>query len=270
MKYRNNSAIFSTPSGEEFKLESQNLAFRIGGRYKIASYTFSIPVSDLGTGTDEEMGTSFGLGLTLFMRQQLLHASFRNTKGFRSEIPGESTVFREDVSLFRATVFGFQVLNNRKYSLRSSFKQRDRQLQSSGSFLIGGLIDRQRLQTAQGITIPLNNGSQSVITRYAQTKLGVGVGYGYTWVFGKNWFLTPMGIVGPEFRFVAFDELDLPRERERLHISPRFRGHLACGWNGYPLAVGLSTIYLPSLDATDNLDTRTDDLSVELRITYRF
>ncbi|MFK8163281.1 MAG: DUF4421 family protein [Lewinella sp.] len=270
LKFRNKSAIFSTPAGEEFKLESQGLAFRIGGRYKWASYTFSIPISDLGTGTDDEMGTGFGLGVTLFLRQQLLHASFRNTKGFRSETPGKKSEFRDDVSLFQATVFGFQVLNPRKFSLRSSFKQRDRQLQSSGSFLVGGLVDRQQMTSDIGISIPLNNGNQSVVTRYAQTKLGVGLGYGHTWVSKDHWFITPMAIIGPEFRFVAFDQLDAVRDQEKIHVSPRARGHLAFGWNGHPLAVAITAIYLPSFDATDNLDTKTDDLSIELRIVRRF
>lgn len=270
LKYRNKSAVFSTPAGEEFKLESQGLAYRLGGRYKWASYTFSFPISDLGTGTDEEMGTSFGIGLTLFLRQQLLHASFRNTKGFRSEMPGLGSEFRDDVSLFQANIFGFQVLNPRRYSLRSSFKLRDRQLQSSGSFLIGGSIDRQRMRSDIGIRVPLSNGNQSVLVRYAQTKLGIGLGYGYTWVFKNNWFITPMAIVGPEFRFVAFDELDKAREREKLQVNPRVRGHLGLGWNGDPLAIAITTIYFPTLDVTDNLDTKTDDLSIELRITRRF
>jgi hypothetical protein len=270
LKFRNKSAVFATSAGEEFKLESQGLAFRIGGRYKWASYTFSIPISDLGTGTEQEMGTSFGLGLTLFLRQQLLHASFRNTKGFRSITPGGESEFRDDVSLFQATVFGFQVLSPSQYSLRSSFKQRDRQLQSNGSLLLGGLVDRQRMYSEKGIRIPLNNGNQSVVTRYAQTKLGVGLGYGYTWVFKDHWFIAPMAIAGPEFRFVAFDELDEARDRERIHTSMRVRGHLGFGWNGNPLAFAFTAIYLPSLDATDNLDTKTNDLSIELRITRRF
>jgi hypothetical protein len=269
-KYRNKSAVFSTPAGEEFKLESQGLSYRLGGRYKWASYTFSFPISDLGTGTDLEMGTSFGIGLTLFLRQQLLHASFRNTKGFRSEMPGLGSEFRDDVSLFQANVFGFQVLNPRRYSLRSSFKLRDRQLQSNGSFLIGGSFDRQRMRSDIGIRVPLSNGNQSVLVRYAQTKLGIGLGYGYTWVFKNNWFITPMAIVGPEFRFVAFDELDKAREREKFKVNPRVRGHLGFGWNGDPLAIAITTIYFPTLDVTDNLNTKTNDLSIELRITRRF
>ncbi|WP_020569880.1 DUF4421 family protein [Neolewinella persica] len=270
LKFRNKSVVFATSAGEEFKLESQGLSFRIGGRYKWASYTFSIPISDLGTGTDEDMGTSFGLGVTLFLRQQLLHASFRNTKGFRSEMQGAGSEFRDDVSLFQATVFGFQVMNPSRFSLRSSFKQRDRQLQSNGSLLLGGLIDRQRMRSENGISIPLNNGNQSVVARYAQTKLGFGLGYGYTWLFKDHWFITPMAIAGPEFRFVAFDELDEDRKREKIHTSMRVRGHLGIGWNGNPLAVAVTAIYLPSLDVTDNLETQTDDLTLELRITRRF
>jgi hypothetical protein len=270
LRYKNNSLTFSTPAGEKFKLESKGLAFRLGGRYKQASYTFSIPVSDLGTGTEDRQGKSFSLGLTLFLRNQLLAGRFRNTRGFRSVTPEGESVFREDVDLFSAQLYGFHVLNNKRFSLRSSFKQRDRQLKSQGSFLLGGLIDRQLL-TSDGIYGPFEDGQEKLIRRAAQTKFGIGLGYAYSFHLGNHFFITPFAIVGPEFRFQSFDVVNnARREREQLRVSPRIRSYLALGWNGKRTAVAITSTYLPTLDVSENLDTRNNQLTVELRITRRF
>lgn len=269
-RYKDRSLTFSTPSGEDFKLENKGLSFRLGGRYKWASYTFSLPISDLGTGTDEEQSKNFSLGLTLFLRQQLVSGRFRTTQGFRSLSAEGESVFRDDVNLFTATVYGFHVLNNKKFSLRASFKQRDRQLQSQGSFLLGGLVDRQML-TSDGVFIPVEDGQNKWISRMAQTKFGVGLGYAHTFHLGNHFFLTPFAIAGPEFRFQTFDEVSSARrEREQLRVSPRIRGYLALGWNGKRTAVAITSTYLPTLDMSENLETRFNQLNVELRITRRF
>lgn len=269
-KYLDRSVAFSTSAGESFSLESQRLAYRIGGRYKWISYTLSIPVTDLGNATDQQNGTSFGLGSTLFLHKYLLNASFRNTVGFSTKMTGKEAVFRDDISLFQASVFGFRVLNSEHFSIRASFRQRERQLKNSGSLLVGGLIDRTLMQMNNGLSVPLRNGDQAFLTRYAQTKIGLGAGYAYTLVLGDHWFITPMVFVGPDFRFVTFDEQASFRKRDKLMVSPQIRGYFALGWNGDPLAVSLTGILLPGFDNTDSLDTTSKDLVVELRITRRF
>jgi len=268
-RYRDRSLEFKTTSGEELKLENQVLAFRIGGRLKFASYTFSIPIADLTAEMNEERSKNFGLGLTLFMRQHLLSGSFRSTKGFRSISSEGERVFRDDVDLFTATLYGFHVFNNKQFSLRSSFKQRDRQIKRSGSFIGGLLLDRRRLLT-DGLLIPLDNGEEEWLTRLAQTKVGVGVGYAHTFMFGERFFLTPFAVVGPEFRFINFDAINGGKRQDDFRVSPRLRGYLAAGWNGDKTAVSLSALYLPGLDITENLDTRFNNFTVELRITRRF
>lgn len=269
LRYRDRSLEFKTSAGEELKLENKVLAFRIGGRYRFASYTFSIPIADLTAEREEERVKNFGLGLTLFMRRNLVSGSFRNTRGFRTISPDGMRTFREDINLFSATLYGFHVFNNKRFSLRSSFKQRDRQLQAGGSFVGGLLLDRRRLLT-DGLLIPLDNGEDEWLTRLAQTKFGIGVGYAHTFMLGKNVFFTPFAIVGPEFRFINFDAVNGGRRQDDFRVSPRLRGYLAFGWNGDRTAVALTTLYLPGLDITENLDTRFNNFTMELRITRRF
>jgi hypothetical protein len=269
LRYRDRSLAFNSPSGEELKLEDQVFAFRIGGRYKRVSYTFSLPIADFTAEPNEKASKNFGLGLTLFMRQHLLSGSFRSTKGFRSITPDGESIFRDDVDLFSATFYGFHVFNHKQFSLRSSFKQRDRQLKSHGSILGGVLIDR-RLLTSEGLMVSRENGEEELLTRMAQSKFGVGVGYAHTFMLGKRVFLTPFAIVGPEFRFINVNTIDGVRRTGDLRVSPRLRSYLALGWNGEKTAVSLSSLYLPGLDSSRSLDTHFDVFTVELRITRRF
>ncbi|WP_020569030.1 DUF4421 family protein [Neolewinella persica] len=268
LRFRDRTVDFSTAGRETFRLENRGLAARIGGRYKAVSYTFSIPISDLGTGSNLEQGSSLGLALQFYRPKFYLLTDVRKTKGFRTLRPGMPASFRPDVELLTATLFGFHVLRHDKFSFRSAFKQKGRQLRSSGSLLLGGLVNRQVL-SADSITIPLSSEGNINITKFRQHKLGIGAGYAYTYAFDEFWSITPAVFGGAEFRFIDYDLFGSQRERERFRVSPRIRARLAFGYNGRRNYAALTGIYLPSVDATDNLDTRVGNLQIELRIGRR-
>ena len=268
LRYRNREANFSVAGREDFKLINRGLALRLGGRYKWFGYTFSVPLSDLGTGNEAREGRSFGLGLQFYRPKFYILTRFRKTDGFFSERADGTELFREDVSLFTATIFGFHVLNFRKFSLRSSFKQKGRQLRDSGSLLIGGLLSRQAL-SADGITLPLSEAGEVEVNRFSQEKVGIGIGYAYTHLFSETFYFTPMAMAGPEFRFLSYDLVTGNREREQFRVSPRIRARLALGYNGPRNYAAITAAYLPSLDATDNFDTRIKHTEIELRVGRR-
>lgn len=261
----NNNAKFSTPDGQGFQLENRNLAFRIGGRYKLASYTFSIPISDLGTGTDEEEGRGWGLGLRLYRRYGYFRTQFRYTNGFRLTEKDGSSTFRDDIQLFTAYVFGYHLLSAKQFSLRSSFNQRDRQIKSRGSFLLGGLANRRRL-LADNLSIPLNNGKQAEVERFAQTNIGLGGGYAYTQIINKHFFITPLLYAGPEIRFTNIEREGEGRMAETVRVGLQLRSRLSIGWNTNKYFIALIGDYVPNQDNTVNLDTRDSRTQVELRM----
>ena len=268
LRYRDNSVAFSVGDTEDLRLENKGLALRLGGRYKWLGYTFSIPLSDLGTSSDLGRAKSLGVNLQFYRAKFYLNANVRRTRGFENQGRTLQPVFREDIRFFNALVFGFRILNSKQFSLRSSFKLRGRQLRSSGSLLLGGVINRQVL-TADSLQLPFSSEGMVDIDRYAQIKAGVGVGYTYTFVSGA-FFATPLLIVGPEVRFIDYDPLGAEREIERLRVSPRIRGRLAIGLNGRRRYAAINAAYLPSIDVTDNLNTRIDQTTVELVLGYRF
>ncbi|WP_238750337.1 DUF4421 family protein [Neolewinella maritima] len=268
IRYRDNSAVFSVNDREELTLTNRGLALRIGGRYRWIGYTFSIPISDLGTGSELGDAKSLGANIQFYRNTFYLNANVRRTIGFERDSPDRAPEFREDIRFLNALLFGFRILNSKRFSLRSSFRLRNRQLRSAGSWLVGGAVARQVIK-ADSLELPLREAGTSVIDRFSQTKIGTGVGYAYTFIFGKYWFATPLLIAGPEIRFIAFDPLGTEREVERLRLSARVRGRISVGANGIRNYIALSASYLPSADNSDAFDTRVDEVQIELRIGHR-
>ena len=269
LRYRDNSASFSVDGAETLSLQNRGLAVRLGGRYKWLGYTFSIPVSDLGT--DSELGdaTSLGVNLQLFRDKVFLNLNARRTVGFEFQRPEAEPFFRKDIKFLDVLFYGFRILNSKHFSLGSAFRQRSRQLKSAGSFLLAGVANRQVL-TAHQLDLPINDGRVVSIDRYSQIKLGVGLGYAYTFLFGRNLFVTPVLIAGPEVRFVDYDPAAADRVLEAPRLSLRMRSRLAFGYNGRKNYVALTGAYLPSYDETETINTRVDETRIELILGHRF
>ncbi|WP_420460323.1 DUF4421 family protein [Neolewinella sp.] len=268
LRYRDNSAVFSVADQEQLYFTNRSLDLRLGGRYKWLGYTFSIPVSDLGTGSDLGDAKSLGVNLQVYRDKVYGNLNVRRTTGFERDMVGEEPVFQKDIRFINALLYGFRILNSNRFSLRSSFRVRNRQLKSAGSLLVGGAVARQVL-TADSLRLPLRDVGSTDINRFAQTKVGAGVGYAYTFIFGRFWFVTPLVIAGPELRFIDYDPLGSDREIERVRLSARVRSRLAFGANGHKVYASIIAAYLPSIDESDSFDTRVSETQLELVIGRR-
>ena len=268
LRYRDNSAVFSVADKEQLSFTNRSLDLRLGGRYKWLGYTFSIPVSDLGTGSDLGEAKSLGVNLQVYRDRFYGNLNVRRTTGFERDMVGEEATFQRDIRFTNILLYGFRILNSDRFSLRSSFRVRNRQLKSAGSLLLGGAVAREVL-TTDSLRLPLRDVGTVDINRFAQTKVGAGVGYAYTFVFGRFWFFTPMVIAGPELRFIDYDPLDSDREIERVRLTARIRSRLAIGANGHKVYTSLNASYLPSIDRGDSFDTRIDQTQIELVIGRR-
>lgn len=258
-------ATFTSADGQEFGLENKTLAYRIGGRYGLPSYTFSIPISDLGTGTAEEEGGGWGLGLRLFRRYGYLRTAFRFTDGFRLTGPDGDSEFREDIRLFSAFLYGYHLFNHQRYSLRASFNQRDVQLRNQGSWLLGGLITRRRL-LADSLLIPTEEDELLAVERFAQTSVGIGGGYAYTVLPFNYFYVTPVVYAGPELRFTLLNDPAGGAQREATRLGLQLRARLSVGYNDGKYFAGVVADYIPSRDKTRTISTQDVRSQLELRI----
>ena len=241
--------------------------WRIGsvGGTAYPRYTFSIPLSDLGTGDEEDDGDSWGLGLRLFRRFGYFRTQFRFTDGFRLTQPDGESVFRDDIKLFTAFVYAYHLLNGRRFSLRSSFNQRDRQCVSQGSFLVGGLGTRKRL-LADGLRLPQTKSSDINLMRFAQTSVGIGGGYAYTKVIRDDFFITPFIYGGPEVRVANVQRVEEQRKAQAVRLGFQYRARLSVGYHGGNKFAALIGDFIPSQDDAVNLRTREEQTQVTLRL----
>jgi hypothetical protein len=82
------------------------------------------------------------------------------------------------LSLKSLNVNAYYAFNNRRFSYPAAFSQSYIQRRSAGSFLLGISGQGQKAET--------NATQQSVLK---VTNIGLGAGYGYNWVPGRNWLL---------------------------------------------------------------------------------
>lgn len=142
----------------------------------------------------------------------------------------------------------------RRYSHQAAFSQTNRQLRSAGSAILGFTyahnstsIDWQKVATAlhdSGIDDDFTSAMQSG-EGLKNDEFSFSAGYGYNWVFSRNWLLAGelMGGIGYLWQSRQAD-------REIHHFSDIYRkniafnGNLRCAllWNNGPLFAGMQAV----------------------------
>jgi len=104
-------------------------------------------------------------------------------KGFYEEDDSGTLTLYPDVLVSQIGAEGTYVFNGNKFSSKAAFQQGERQLQSAGSFLLGGGMYVYELRPDGQETID-------------NIQFGAHGGYGYSWVVGERWLLSAMGTLG--------------------------------------------------------------------------
>jgi len=105
---------------------------------------------------------------------------------------GKNLTLYPDMKINQYAVHGHYVFNNKKYSYRAAFNQSEKQLKSTGSFLLGGGFYYTDIKSDSSF---IYNDENS----FRRLQFGVSGGYAYTWVLGRYWLLSASGTVGVNF-----------------------------------------------------------------------
>jgi hypothetical protein len=135
----------------------------------------------------------------------------------------------------------YRIANQGKFSYKASFNQKDWQIRSAGSFLYGG-------ETHYGIVkgdsalVPAASGTNYVQAGIDQIRffgIGPGIGYAYTLVMGRHFFITASAIVSLNIE-VSDEERGL-NKNEVTKILPGGNYKAAIGYNSstWSLTAGL-------------------------------
>ena len=149
---------------------------------------------------------------------------------------------RPDVRTENYGVTGIYVFNPDRFSLRSSFTFADRQLKSSGAFLLSGTFSSFQIDADSAILNPtyvallgLKNSFESLDYR----TFSVAPGYAHNFIIKKDFFISASAAVGPavqQFHYRDIQGLDHSNTKVNSFIDAR----LAIGYSNDRFFAGLT------------------------------
>lgn len=213
--YKFTTTLMSTYSFETYNLKSesgQEINFAPEARVKIGPYIgwsllfwgYTVDVAYMSANKKKELDLSVYtsmLGIDFFRR-----ASGNDYK-IRSWDLGNGVV-NEDVmavpfdglKVSITGLNGYYITNHRKFSYPAAFTQSTCQRKSAGSFMFGGgytrhsiELDYEKLKSTldaaqEGLGEKVDSGLYFQKIKY--TDVSLSAGYGYNWVFSRNWLLS--------------------------------------------------------------------------------
>ena len=192
------------------------LGIYFGWRWIFLGYTFDM--EDLFGGNKNkadktEMSLniySSKFGVDLYYRKTGSDFKLRSCNGFELSSP-----FREqDFGGLRSKIHGlnaYWIFNHRKFSYPAVYSQSTNQRRSAGSFMAGFSYSRHSIyfdytQLPSEMKTDLNGNLRFSKVKYSDYSLGFG--YGYNWVFKKDWVANLSLLPGIGFKKAKIDDVD--------------------------------------------------------------
>jgi len=179
-------------------LPNTSLAAGVGVTYQ--SLTVNIGYAFGFLNTDHEKGRTryldiqphiYGRKWVYDLTAQFYKGYYLNPKGFASNDPKRYYV-RSDLRTQLLGIAAYRILNPSKFSFRAALLENEQQKKSAGSFLVGAEIYYGIIKGDSSI-VPAalaENYLQKGVRRLDFIKIGPGVGYVYTYVINKTFYLT--------------------------------------------------------------------------------
>ncbi len=178
---------------------------------------------------------------------------------------------RPDINTRNFGVSGFYVLNNKEFSLRSSYNYAERQLKRRGSFIVYGTLNTFTLTADSAILSQpsragLGKGSDFEDLRY--TTLSVAPGYSYNYVLNKfliNGTLT----LGPAHQWVYYRK-ENGTDLYDVSFSGAYSIRLAVGYNSDRFFGGIGLVTQSRVVKFEDIRFENASNTFRILIGYRF
>ena len=186
----------------------------------------------------------------------VLDLTAQNYRGFYYQKNSNTIpVLYPDLAVVQVGVEGTYVFNGDKFSARAAFDQSEEQLQSAGSFVLGGGTYFYRVQDKDQA---LSNGNSDA----RNYQIGVNAGYAYSDVLSERWMLSGMLTVGSNFG----NQPDLLGDG-RIKIYPTAYFRAAGTYHKSDYAVSLSML-LHDTNISNLQDQNIGLLSLYFQLAY--
>ncbi|PKP34993.1 MAG: hypothetical protein CVU00_04505 [Bacteroidetes bacterium HGW-Bacteroidetes-17] len=160
--------------------------------------------------------------------------------------PESAYLLRPDMHIFSTSAIMYCVVNHKKHSFRAAYIQNERQLKSSGSFIIMPSFVYLKLQSDSTMIPDFYNSTYLVqdIEHIEDGKFftyGVSLGYSYTYVFFKNFYVNLSLIPGLFMQNYDY-ESELGSDKG-AKFSALWLGRAAFGFNSDFIYLGIGGVH---------------------------
>ncbi|MEJ7736650.1 MAG: DUF4421 family protein [Chitinophagaceae bacterium] len=244
----------STGSGPDIEYHAnRKYNLGLGGTYKNVLLNLSLGAGYL---TDDNKGKTTGLDFHIhfvpYKWQIDLLTSFHkgnylSPKGYLSVKPQEYH-YRPDVKLDLIGGAAYRVANPRKYSPGAALNQTYLQTKSAGSFLYGGEAYYGSLKGDSSLVPPnaFVGGNKKSTNKISFLNVGPGIGYAYTLVLQKNYFISGSVIGNADLNIVTEDEAQGNNSKTNIGFSGVYKGAIGYNSGTWSVAGTVSGILLSS------------------------
>jgi len=245
------------------------LGIYFGWRWIFLGYTFD--VEDLFGGNKnkpkkKEMSLniySSKFGVDLYYRKTGSDFKLRSHEGFNLNAPTHKISFDGLESRIKG-LNAYWIFNHKKFSYPAVYSQSTNQRRSAGSLMAGFSYSQHRITFDYNKLPPsmlnqLNANLQFSHIKYSDYSIGVG--YGYNWVFAKNWVSNLSLLPGIGYKKSRVDDNDFKNEHWTKDINFDLITRAGIVYNNSKYFVGASVVLhtydyrKPNLSVTNSFGT---------------
>jgi hypothetical protein len=178
---------------------------------------------------------------------------------------------RPDIRIGNTGLNGIYAFNKSKFSLRSSYNFSERQLRSSGSFLLSGTLnffDLKADSAVYGSFYEAIFGAKGNFSEITSTTLSVALGYSYNLILGKRFFINSSFSVGPAQHWISYQGVNGKTDNQTLNTFADFR--VGIGYNSRRFFAGTSFVQQSRNIRFEDIVFTSSSATVKLLVGYRF
>ena len=245
------------------------LGIYFGWRWIFLGYTFD--VEDLFGGNKnkpkkKEMSLniySSKFGIDLYYRKTGSDFKLRSHEGFNLNAPIRNIGFDGLESRIKG-LNAYWIFNHRKFSYPAAYSQSTNQRRSAGSFMAGFSYSQHRITFDYNKLPPsmLNQLNANLLFSHIKySDYSLGFGYGYNWVFAKNWVSNLSLLPGIGYKKSRVDDNDFKNDHWIKDINFDLITRAGIVYNNSKYFVGASVVLhtydyrKPNLSVTNSFGT---------------
>ena len=246
------------------------LGVYFGWRWIFLGYTFD--VEDLFGGNKnkskkKEMSLniySSKFGIDLYYRKTGNDFKLRSIDGFHQDFKELQNIQFDGLKSTINGVNAYWIFNHKKFSYPAAYSQSTNQRRSAGSFMAGFSYSQHKISfDCEKLPAPILQ-QLSPSLRFNHIKYSdysLGFGYGYNWVFAKNWVSNLSLLPGIGYKKSRIDDNDFKDESWIKDINFDFITRAAIVYNDAKYFVGASVVLhtydyrKPNLSVTNSFGT---------------